>query len=179
MTQDSNNASTQDTAAAVERYKMLLDLMKYHQTIIWGSFTAFALTHSIFLGVFARFVIDGTLTATDKTHWGVVGAALMGLIFWLPWYVTYQRSNYYFIFRLEQAKRAEPTGLNVLKGSMERLTEYGEVFIDETRYKLPLMVGLLKTRHAIPMFINGFFAIYAFFLFSQVPFIKAMLRQAF
>jgi hypothetical protein len=178
MTHPPHTAS-HHAVAAVERYKMLMDLMKYHQTIIWGSFTAFALTHSIFLGVFARFVMDGTLSASDKPHWGVVGAALMGLIFWLPWYVTYQRSNYYFIFRLEQAKRAEPEGLNVLKGSMERLTEYGEVFIDETRYKLPLMVGLLKTRHAIPMFINGFFAIYAFFLLSQIPFVKAWLRQTF
>jgi hypothetical protein len=175
-TQHSDNKTTVES---LERYKMLLDLMKYHQSVIWGSFTAFALTHSIFLGVFARFAIDGNLTSTDHVHWGIVGASIMGLIFWLPWYVTYQRSNYYFIFRLDQAKRAEAEGINILKGSMERLTEYGEVFIDEKRYRLPLLVSLFKTRHAIPLFITGFALIYGFFLVSQIPYVKNILRQAF
>jgi hypothetical protein len=173
------NAASEPTVNKMERYKMLLDLMKYHQTVIWGSFTAFALTHSIFLGVFARYAIEVGLTTSPQSHWGVIGSAAMGLVLWLPWYVTYQRSNFYFLFRLEQAKRAEPEGLNILRGSMERLTDYGEVFIEQKRYRLPFLVSRIQTRTIVPLFILGYAAIYVFFLASQVPVVKKWLQAAF
>ncbi|NOT88249.1 MAG: hypothetical protein HOP03_08695 [Lysobacter sp.] len=163
----------------IERYRLLLDMVKYHQTIVWGPFQSFVLTNSIFLGIFARYAIEVGLTAQSKPHWGVVAASVMGFIFWLPWYVTYQRSNYYFLFRLEQAKRAEPEGLNILRGSMERLTDYGEVFVDNKRYKLPFPVNILQTRKVIPLFIFGYAAIYVFFGLSQIPIIKKYLIEAF
>ena len=86
-----------------ERFKIILDYLKFEATTLWQIFNAFFIGHAIVIS----FVANSLAKKEGEDFIFFLIAGVVGLILALLWLETFRRNSAYFYYRMEQAKKAE------------------------------------------------------------------------
>jgi hypothetical protein len=151
-----NGANTPDLG----RYTAALEQVRYEGQLLWQIFNAFLLAHTVFLAFLLQAGF-GSGKAMVSCRPGVFVAGIVGVILCVPWMATYLRSSAYYIFRMAQAREAEPVAWNIIKGQGEAFSAgRSPVIVGEEAYGLPWLGRALRTKRSVPLLIVVFFLSY-------------------
>lgn len=97
-------------------FQVSLELMQYHGTLVWHSFTAFLVAHSLLLGFLLNTVKDRVAAAPAALGGpaAVAFVAFAGVVLSLVWLMMTTRMWDYYDIYSERARRAQPPGWNLL-----------------------------------------------------------------
>jgi len=141
-----------------DRYQSALEQVRYEGELLWQIFGSFLLAHTVFLA----FLLQSTLGRKPIVgyHPGGFFATIVGLLLCIPWTASYLRSSAYYIFRMAQAKEAEPSGWNLIKGNGEKFAAGCKVTIGKESYRIGWFARVLRTQRSVPLLIVFFGIIY-------------------
>lgn len=145
-----------DTQA--DLYRVALEQVRYEGQLLWQIFGAFLLAQTVFMAFLLQATFTQPLVLTFRV--GPFVAALIGLVLCLPWAATYLRSSAYYIFRMAQAREAEPEGWKLLKDVGEAFSEGRQVKVGATPYQVGWLSRNLRTKHSVPVIIVVFVIVY-------------------
>lgn len=150
-----------------DRYQSALEQVRYEGQLLWQIFGSFLLAHTVFLA----FLLQSTLGREPIVgyHPGGFLAAVVGLLLCIPWAASYLRSSAYYIFRMAQAKEAEPCGWNLIKGDGEKFAAGEKVTIGGEPYQIGWLPRVLRTKRSVPLLIVFFGMIYLSILILNGP----------
>ena len=150
----------------LHRYKCAMALVMEEGGLLWKVFGTFLVAHTIFMA----FLLKESMVSLDaKWRPGSFLAALFGVILCFPWFVVYIRNSAYYVFYIAQAKRAEPSGWDLMKGSGESFSAGKPVTIEGKVYRICWLGRVLRARWSIPLLILGFVVIYLVVLILSGP----------
>ena len=141
-----------------DRYQSALEQVRYEGQLLWQIFGSFLLAHTVFLA----FLLQSALGREQIVgyHLGAFFAALVGLLLCIPWAASYFRSSAYYIFRMAQAKEAEPSDWNLIKGDGEKFAAGYKVTIGKESYRVGWLARVLRTQRSVPLLIVFFVMVY-------------------
>jgi len=134
-----------------ELFTKALEQVRYEGQLLWQIFGAFLLPHSVFLAFILQNAFNGDALTLSRP--GVFIASVVGFLLCIPWVASYSRSSDYYIFRMAQARAAEPPGWDLLHGAGEKFSAGNSVVIGGTHYRVKWLGRALRTKYSAPMLI--------------------------
>lgn len=108
------------------RFLAALDQPRHDYEMSWIVFGAIFVAQAVLLG----FVGLALAVNPPLPRWDFVTAALLGIAFWLPWFLSFQRNAATHLFRMHQAWVYERLGWNLLSGNGRDFAEGRPVVLD-------------------------------------------------
>jgi hypothetical protein len=128
------------------RYIQALEHVRYHGQTMWQIYSSFLVAHTIFLTVLLQSILGMQINSDHPSgSYLYVIYAGIGLGLCILWRATYDRLQSYYIFRMAQAREAEPTGWNLIKGDGEKFSAGEEVIIKGKPYRIKWFPRMLQT----------------------------------
>jgi hypothetical protein len=149
-----------------DRYAHALEQVRYEGQLLWQIFGAFLLAHTVFLAFLLQIAFSNHGTGYQPA---VFFPGLLGFFLCLPWFASYSRSSDYYLFRMAQAKNAEPEDWNIIRGIGERFSEGSSVEIDGRSYRVNWLGRVLRTKRSVPALILAFTLVYAGLVVCRGP----------
>lgn len=140
------------------RYRIALEQVRYEGQLLWQIFGAFLLAHTVFLAFLLQSAFNGD---SPGYRLSVFFPGLLGLFLCLPWFASYLRSSDYYIFRMAQAKEAEPEDWNIIRGNGEVFSKGDSVEIGGRFYRVNWLGRVLRTKRSVPALVLAFALAYA------------------
>ena len=150
----------------VNRYRCALEHARAENRTMWQVFSIFLLIHTVFVSFLFRAFANKSI---KLYHPIVFVAAIAGLLVCILWWATHSRNRAYFLFRMAQARRAEPPGWNLLARDGENFAKGESIKIGEESYRVPCLGRKLKPYRAIPILICIFIVLYLLVLVLSGP----------
>ncbi|WP_297488095.1 hypothetical protein [Thermococcus sp.] len=151
----------------IAKYSVALELVKYEGQLLWQIFGAFLIAHTVFLSFLLQSLLTTPLTGQYQPSRFI--AALVGLFLCIPWASSYFRSSDYYIFRMAQARDAEPPGWGFIGVRGEQFSKGLPVEIAGVEYRINWFSRVLRTKRAVPLIILTFAFIYLYILLQTGP----------
>lgn len=109
------------------RFLAALEQARHDYAMAWEVFGAAFVAQTVLLGF-----VGLALAATNPQvpRWEFIAAALLGIAFWIPWFVSFQRNAATHVFRVHLAWTYEPPGWNLLGGHGRDMAEGRQVVLD-------------------------------------------------
>lgn len=147
-----------DESKPNDKYQSALEHVRYEGQLLWQIFGSFLLAHTVFLA----FLLHSALGSEQIVGYrpGPFFAALAGLLLCIPWAASYLRSSAYYLFRMAQAKEAEPPNWDIIKGTGEKFASGEEVKVGGRTYRIGWLARILRTKISVPLLIFFFVIIY-------------------
>lgn len=141
-----------------DKYQSVLEHVRYEGQLLWQIFGSFLLAHTVFLA----FLLHSALGSEQIVgyHPGPFFAALAGLLLCVPWAASYLRSSAYYIFRMAQAKEAEPPNWDIIRRTGEKFAAGKKVTVGRKTYRIGWLARVLRTKRSVPLLIVVFVMIY-------------------
>ena len=132
-----------DEDKILQKYQIAIETMRYEGQLLWQIFNAFLLAHTVFMA----FLLQAAFNLQAGSHnIGSFIAGVIGILLCIPWMATYQRSSEYYIFRMIQAREAEPDGWGFLKDKSEDFSAGKAVQIGNSTYRVNWLARVLRTK---------------------------------
>ncbi len=151
----------------IELYKTALEQVRYEGQLLWQIFNAFLLAHTVFVAFLLQATFGQQPIANSRPT--VLVAGVIGLALCILWAATYLRSSAYYIFRMAQAREAEPPGWKLLKEAGEEFSSGRQVRIGANTYQATWLGRNLRTKRSVPLLIAVFAIIYLGIICISVP----------
>jgi len=147
-----------DESKSMDSYTNALEQVRYEGQLLWQIFSAFLLAHTVFLAFLLQTAFGSG--RMNSYHPGVFLASVVGGLLCIPWAASYSRSSDYYTFRMAQAREAEPTGWNLLKGEGEQFSAGRSVKIGTQTHRVSWLGRVLRTKRSVPLLIAFFALVY-------------------
>jgi len=106
--------------------------------------------------------------APESDFWTFL-LSVTGLLITLLWLSSYRRRSFYYEFRVAQLREIEPDEWGLIKGKGKNFSDGEEVMVDGKGYELDIL-GRLRTRTIITLFILLFVILYSLLIWHSFPF---------
>jgi len=141
----------------IEKYKICLEMTRYEGDLLWKIFGNFLLANTVFIAFIVSNLFNKPLF-TYRLEIFIFG--IIGFIFSILWMSTYLRNSKFYIFRMLQAREAEPDGRNIINGNGINFSKGSSVIVSDEKIKINWLGRIFRTKRSIPIFIFLFVAIY-------------------
>lgn len=140
------------------RYQRVVEEVDRTGQLLWQIYGTFLLPQTIFLS----FLLQTTLGDFRALYFrpGPFFTALVGAFLCIPWAACFFRSSEYYIFRMAQAREAEPSGWNIINGDGEKFAEGKGVQAGGKQHRIGYLSRKLRTKSSAPLLITIFAAVY-------------------
>lgn len=141
-----------------DRYQTAIAQLRHDAQLSWQIFGLFLLAHTVLLAFLLHYALGRQQIVCYYP--GCFFAALVGLLLGVLWLASHGRSSAYYHLRMAQAKEAEPSGWNLLKGDGEDFAHGDRVTIGGKSCHIPWLSRVLPTKYSAPLLIVIFILIY-------------------